>query len=232
MKSASLRTVDITDRARKARSSRSRSSPAGEFPARELVDRCQQQAAVVGEVLRVLGAAAGIDDGGHVVDAEVLLDEAARGRFHTRGAREIGVQVVEDDQIDTALDAFVGLHIRLDRLRRKDGPIRALNRDLHAGKRGDLLGLAVFEQFEIRGGQVGDDLPFRVGDKSVHFDVVHLDQKADRRRLLRGRSGAGRLLGADLGWSDRGQARQHHAGDDDEQCGRESISHSWSGQLA
>ena len=39
----------------------------------------------------------------------------ARRRLDPRRPREVGVQVVEDDQIDAALDVIVGLHVGLDR---------------------------------------------------------------------------------------------------------------------
>ena len=164
MNSASLRMLFITERARNARSIWSMSSPGSSWPVSgltaraldpldrrrpqlasvELVDGREQQPRVVGEVLRGVRPA-GVDDRGEIVGAEVLLDEAARGGLHARRPREVGVHVVEHDQIDAALEMLVGLHVRLDRLAGEQRPLGALDRNVDEREGRDLLRLAVLE---------------------------------------------------------------------------------------
>ena len=103
--------------------------------------------------------------------------------LHARRPREVGVQVVEHEQVDAPLDVVVGLHVRLDRPVGEERPLGALDRDVDQRERGDLLRLAVLEHLEVLGAQVGHQVALRVGDERVHFHVVHLDAEGDGRRL-------------------------------------------------
>ena len=101
-------------------------------------------------------------------------------------AQRRGVQVVEHDQVDAAVGALqVGAHVRLDRLRRKQRALGALDRDVDERERRDLLRLAVFEDLEVAGLEVGDELALRVEHARVDFDVVHFRAERDRRLLRR-----------------------------------------------
>jgi hypothetical protein len=72
---------------------------------------------------------------------------------------DVGVQVVEDDQIDTTFDVIVGLHVGFDGGRSKQGAFSAFDRDIHESERRHVLPLAVFEQLEVVFRQVRDRHP-------------------------------------------------------------------------
>ena len=81
------------------------------------VDRREEEAPVRREILNGVEPPARRDDGREIVVGEVPLDEAARRGLHESRARQVGVQIVEDDQIQPALQAArIGRHIGLNRL--------------------------------------------------------------------------------------------------------------------
>ena len=130
---------------------------------------------------------------------KLRLDEAPRGRrLDARRAREIGVHVVEDDQVDATLDVVVGLHVGLDRRGREERTLRALDRDVDQGEGRDLLRLAVLEHLEVvglRGRSTG--VALRVGDDGIDLDVVDFDAEGHRRAdRAGGAAGAGARLPA------------------------------------
>ena len=106
--------------------------------------------------------------------------------LHTRATREIDVEIVEHDQIHPAVHAGVGVDIRLDGRRREQRTISARDRDVDVRERAHHLRLAVFEELEVAGAQVGDRLPRRVADEGIDFNEVCLDAERERRlfRLL------------------------------------------------
>jgi hypothetical protein len=100
-----------------------------ELAADELVDSGLQQLRVVREILRRLGAS-GEDDRREIVRAEAPFEEALHRRLHARGSREVGMHVVEHDEINAPLRMLVGLHVGLDGGRREDRPLGVLDRNV------------------------------------------------------------------------------------------------------
>ena len=81
---------------------------------------------------------------------EVPLDEPARRGLHESRARQVRVHIVEDDQVQPALQAAcIGRHIGLNRLKTGTGRRKALNGELNKRKPGHLLGPAIFENLKI-----------------------------------------------------------------------------------
>ena len=154
--------------------------------AHEPVDRAQQPTLARREFLAVVAPSAGVHDRGKIVGADVALDELARGELDALGPQRRRMQVVEHDHVDAAVG---GLHVvadvRLHRLRRKQRPLDALERDVDQRKRRHLLRLAVFEHLEIFRLEVGDELAVLVQDARVDFDVVHFRAEGDWRLLRR-----------------------------------------------
>ena len=91
------------------------------------------------------------------------------------------------------------------------GPIRALERNIDQAEVVDLLGLLVFEDFEVGERQVAHELTLGVGDDGVDFDVVGARPEGDLRRggFLRRRRR--RLLGGDGNREQGGQRRKEGA---------------------
>ena len=58
-------------------------------------------------------------------------------------------------------------------------------RNVDQRERRDLLRLAVLEDLEVFGLQVGDELALLIEDARVDFDVVHFRAERDRRLLRR-----------------------------------------------
>src|SRR5687767_1893126 len=77
----------------------------------ELVDGCKQERAFGGELLRAVGPAARICDGGHVVRSKVALDELLCRIYDDLRAQWCNVEVVEHDHIQATAD---GLGVRFD----------------------------------------------------------------------------------------------------------------------
>ncbi len=114
------------------------------------VDRREQEAPVRREILNGFEPPACRDDGCEIVVGEVALDEPARRGLHESRARHIRVHIVEDDQVQPALQAAcIGRHIGLNRLPIGGGLREALNGEINQRKAGHLLGPAIFENLKI-----------------------------------------------------------------------------------
>ena len=164
-----------------------------QLAAHELVDGAQQARLAGGEFLAGVGAAAGVHDRREIVGADVALDELLRGQLDALRAQRRGVQIVEHDHVDAAVGGLqVVADVRLDRLRRKQRPLDALERNVDQRKRGDLLRLAVLEDLEVLGLQVGDELALLIEDARVDLDVVDFGAERDRRLLRRLAAGPAR----------------------------------------
>ena len=145
-----------------------------------------QQIAVVREVLRGIGAAAGIDDGREIVGAEMPLDELARRLLDDGGAERTDVDIVQHQHVDAPVERpRIRAHVCADGTTEHGEPIRALDRQLDVRKHFDLLRLSVLEDLEVLTRQAGDEVALLVGDDRVDVDVVHLDLKGHRRGRLR-----------------------------------------------
>ena len=84
----------------------------------EVVDRFDEQAAILREVLRCAQQAAGHDDGRLIVGTELLEHEAAREIAHVLAAQRRDVVVVEHDQVQPAVEhLLVDRDVGLDRQR-------------------------------------------------------------------------------------------------------------------
>ena len=146
---------------------------------------------VAGEFLRAVLARAGLDDRGDVVGAEIALDELLGGLADPDAAREVRLQVVEDQHEHPAVELLrVARHVGLDRGGREERRVRPLNRDVDQRHDRQVLLLAVLEDLEVILGQVADEAALRVGDDRVHLDVVDLGPERHRRRLLRAAAAA------------------------------------------
>jgi hypothetical protein len=84
------------------------------------------------------------------------------------------------------------------------------------------LRLTVFQDLEVRCGQVRDDAALSIGDDRVDLDVVHLDTEGDGRLGCLRRGRRGRLLLRGDNGADRGHRK----------CERKSMSHNFFGGLA
>ena len=147
----------------------------------ELVDRRQQPALAVGELLGGVRAAAREHDRRAVVGADVALDELARRRLGALGAQGVGVDVVEHQHVDAAVVAGeVVLDVGLDRRLREQRLRLPLDRDVHQRERRDLLRLAVLEHLEVAFAEPGDEAALGVDDAGVDLDVVDLGAEGDR----------------------------------------------------
>jgi hypothetical protein len=90
-------------------------------------------------------------------------------------AVHVGVQVVEDGDVDAAVERpLVRLHVGLDRRLGVERPIRLLDRQIDQGEGADRLALAVFEDLEVFFLEVADELALAVGDERVDLDVLDL----------------------------------------------------------
>ena len=136
---------------------------------------------------------AGEHHGRQVVGAEVLPDEPRGSGLHARRSRNVGVQIVEDDQVDSPLDVIVGLHVGLDRRRGEQRSFGPFDRNVDEGERRDVLTLAVLEQLEVVLREVRDRGALPVGDDGIDFDVVDLHPEG-HRGLISGRLGSCLLL--------------------------------------
>ena len=94
--------------------------------ARELVDGRQQPRLTAGEVLHRGRASAGRYDGDEVVHADKTADELLRRGADERGAAEIGLQIVEHEENDAAIEvADVRADVGFDDRATKERRIRA-----------------------------------------------------------------------------------------------------------
>ena len=75
-----------------------------ELAAERLVDGGEQQPLVAGELLARIRRPGGVHDRHQIVGAEVPLDELLRRRFHARRAAEARVQIVDDHDVDAAVE--------------------------------------------------------------------------------------------------------------------------------
>ena len=159
------------------------------------VDGRLQEPRAAGEFLSGFLASARVDHGGQVVGAQVLLDEPLGGVPHGLRAREGGVQIVEQENVDAAVEgASRCAHIRFDRLcpaRRRERP---LDREIDQRKGRRRLRLAVLEDLEVVSRQVSHERARLVGDDGVDLDEVGFGPERDRGlgpgpRLLRGTQG-------------------------------------------
>ena len=110
-------------------------------------------------------------------------------RLHAGRSRDVGVQIVEDDQVDSPLDVIVGLHVGLDRRRGEQRSFGPFDRNVDEGERRDVLTLAVLEQLEVVLREVRDRGALPVGDDGIDFDVVDFHPEG-HRRLIGGRLGS------------------------------------------
>ena len=162
----------------------------------EIVDRLDQQAPVLREVLRRARQAAGHDHGRLIVGAELLEHEPACELTDVLAAQRRHVIVVEHDQIEPAVeDLLVDRDVRFDRQRVRTEIQRLARprvRNVDHAERLHLLRLAVLEHLKIFLLQPADEVPVSVDHAHVFFDVVDLDLERDfRRRRRRGLCAAG-----------------------------------------
>ena len=122
-----------------------------QLAAHELVDGVDEQPRVAGELLRAVGAAAGVDDGGDVVGAHVALDELLGRRLHARRAQRracacrrgrSGRRGRCSRRALVCTSGSIGLVC-------EQRPHRALDRQIDQREHRDLLRLAVLEHLEI-----------------------------------------------------------------------------------
>ncbi len=178
--------------------------------ARGAVHRGQEQPLVAGELLRALRGPRGVDDGHEVVGPQLLLDELPGRLLHAAGAREEGVFVVDDHDVDAAVEGTdVASDVGLHGLLRPQGLLRGLHGDVHHGEGAHGLGLAVLEDLELVGPEVAHGVAVLVRDEDVHLDVADLALEDGDARGGRGRLGKGeRGKEARRDEGDRGPARR------------------------
>ena len=158
-----------------------------QLPSHELVDRGEQHRALGRELLSAVGSPARIRDGGHVVRAEMPLDELPGGIDDDLRPQRGDVEIVEHDHVQTAADWLrVGFHVA-------HAPWRAGGRALADGtgmstSENALIscGLPSSRSSKSSFGEIGDEVSALVGHDGVDVDEVHLD--------LECRGGRGLLL--------------------------------------
>ena len=149
--------------------------------AEELVDGRQQQPFAAGELLRVVAPALHVDDRHQVVRAQLLLDELAHDAPDHQRMRGLDVQIVEHDDVDAAVEgARVGLDVGLDRLRREERPLDALDRDVDQGKGADRLRLASSKTWKSSFFRSRTNRPCWSVTNGVDLDVVDLELEGRR----------------------------------------------------
>ena len=128
-------------------------------------DGCVQDLGVRSEILRDAQSAAKFGDGHLAIGSGVGIDKFSRGGAGLNLIRQGHGGIVEE-QDHVATDAGVCLSRCVDA----------------AGKRGDLLLLVVFEDFEVALLQIVDVVAFFVGDDGVDDDEFRfgLDRKSTR----------------------------------------------------
>ena len=180
--------------------------------AHELVDRGDEPRLAARELLGRCGAPAGSDDRDHVVGADITADELARRRRVRDGLAEVGLEIVHDDEEDTAVEGVaVGADVGLDDDPPEKRRIRLLDRDINARERGDRLRRAALGELEIVLRQIGHELAVRVGHDRIDFDVVHLDLEG-RRRLRPVLPGRWRRLPEEGDAANRNDQRRRQSG--------------------
>ena len=128
-----------------------------------------------------------MNDGHEIVGAESLLNEPARRRFDSRRGLQLHVQVVEQHDVDPAVERpRVRLHVGLDGLRSKERAIGSLDRDIDQREGADGLRLPVLEHLEVFLLQIADEPALLVRHERVDFDVVDLELEGRRLGSLRG----------------------------------------------
>ena len=160
-----------------------------QLTADELVDGRQHQAAIRGEILRRVGAYAGVDDRHQVVRLDVVFDEPPRRLLHVVRIATIDVQIVEHQHEDAARpgDTIRGHVRRRERRVRGRRLHRRSDRNAHARERGDFLATPVLENLDLRTVQVGDGHAPRIDGAHFDFDRVHARAKDGVLRALLGR---------------------------------------------
>ena len=152
-----------------------------QLPSLKLVDGRQQRGALGRELLRAVGTAARVGNGGDVVRAEMPLDELTCGIDDDFRSQRGDVQIVEHDHVQASADGLrVGLDVARQRRGRRRTRARGRHRNIDERKRADLLRLAVVQQLEIVLGEIADEIAALVGDDGVDVDEVDLD--LERRR--------------------------------------------------
>jgi hypothetical protein len=120
----------------------------------------------------------------HIVCVHVSLNELTRGTSDDLGSRRGRVEVVEHEHIQPAgKRAFARLNVGFDDRGTLYGCL--LNRYIDKRKARNLLPLAVFEDLEIFGSQVPDELTLRIGDERIHLHVFDFCFECGCRRDLR-----------------------------------------------
>jgi hypothetical protein len=90
-----------------------------------------------------------VHDRHQVVGGEAPFDELLRRGLHPRRPAEAGMQIVDDHDIDPAIDALVVLHVGLNRVLLEQRTVRALHRDVDGAEDGDVLRLPVLEHLKV-----------------------------------------------------------------------------------
>jgi hypothetical protein len=201
----------------------------------EFVDRLGEEAPAVREVLRRVRPPARVDHGRQVVRPEVPFDELLPGPPHAYRALRVGVDVVQQQDVQASLGpAHVRLHVGVDVLRLEERPFRSHDWNVDQGKRRHGLGLPVFEDLEVLLLEIADERALPVKDDGVHFDVVHLGAEGNRRHLRIGpRLGllarGWRLLAGEAG--EAGGGKDESDGDGAESGHSHSLT-GWAGHAA
>ena len=100
------------------------------------VDGRLRRRRAAGEFLAGFLASARVDHGRQIVGAQVLLNEPLRCVPHGLRTCEGGVQIVQQENVDAAVEGASGCtHIRFDRLGRARGRERSLDREIDQRKR-------------------------------------------------------------------------------------------------
>ena len=136
-----------------------------------------------------IGGAPGIDDGGEIVGADVALDELARRAAHADGTPGIGLQIVEHEHEDAAVELLAVAAARRDRSAvPEERRILPFDRQVDAREHFNRLRGSVLEDLEVIFRQIIDELSLRIRGARIDLDVVDLDSERGRRlsRCLRG----------------------------------------------
>jgi hypothetical protein len=127
-----------------------------------------------------------------VVHPEVLLDELARRQLHLWTPRWLGLQSVEGEDEDPAVEgAGIRGHIGFDGLCGEERFFGAFQGDVDDIENRDPLRRVVFEDFEVFSPQTPNEISLRVDHTRADLHVVDLCPErrrgvwVDRRRVLR-----------------------------------------------
>ena len=167
----------------------------------DAVDGRMQQAAVGGELLEGAETGPGAQDGHEVAGLHLLIDEAREQQPHAHDALEGQREIVHHEGEGTPHGLATQGRPRRGRREGAGGRRRRLARAKVRAER-DLLPLAVLEDLEVSGPEVGDVAALLVCHHRIHLDDLEADADHGSHCGLGGRGPRARGQGKNREYGD------------------------------